>query len=452
MTTRKLSRRAFMEATTGAAGAAWAGKALPLDATQIPTKAAAPSDAVRFGIVGIGMRGSDLLAQSIKLPGVECAGACDLYDGRVELAKEIIGKPVTTTKRYQDLLERKDIDCILAPVPDHWHHNLVMDALSAGKDVYVEKPMTHEVPEGFSMIAAADRYHRIVQVGSQEPSSVVYHKAKALLESKVVGDVCLIESSLGRNSPCGAWVYGIPPDLSPETLDWNTWLGPAPKHAFSRKRWARWRCWMDYGEGVTGDLFVHSLTGIHYLMGVTAPPLRASSSGGLFRWRDGRDVPDVLTTAYDYPGFRVTLRVTLNTGEDEITRVMGPGGMMKILGIENPNAVTVWPEDGKNHGPCDMAWPQKLADPFEQKWHAEHDLKPGTGETVEASGWYAPPHYSSTRDHLWNFFQSVKTRRPSVEDAVFGNNAAIACHMANYSYFNKCVAVWDAEQKRITRA
>ena len=115
---------------------------------------------------------------------------------------------------------------------------------------------------------------------------------------------------MGRNNPCGAWEYAVPPDLSPQTLDWETWLGTAPKRPFDAIRWTRWRCFQDYGEGIPGDLFVHLLTGIHHVMGVTAPPERAMSAGGLFRFHDGRDVPDVMTTIYDYSKFRAAIRVT----------------------------------------------------------------------------------------------------------------------------------------------
>ncbi len=456
MGSNKISRRDFMGRTAGATLAAGAlgGKAFELEASPIPLPARPlpASDRVRFGMIGVGMRGSDLMATSIRLPGVECATACDLWDGRVTLAKEIGGASLPVTKRYQDILDNKDIDCVVAAVPDHWHKRIVLDAVSAGKDIYVEKPMTHEVPEGFEIIAAAQRTHRIVQCGSQEPSSIVYQKLKELIAQNVVGDLCLIESSLGRNSPCGAWEYGIPPDLSPQTLDWETWLGPAPKIPFNKEHWARWRCWQVYGEGVSGDLFIHMLTGIHFVLGVKDPPQRALSTGGLFRWHDGRDVPDVLTTTYEYPAFRVTLRVTLNTGDPEVYRFMGSRGILHLDGIEDPSGFTISAQDGKDHSPCTPAWPHPMAATFAKKWRADHAQAPGTAQALERVSYEAPRDYSDTRDHLWNFFQSVRTRRPSVEGPEFANAAAIACHMANFSYFNQCLAVWDEGKREIVKA
>ncbi len=141
-----LSRRDFMR-TVGAAGAAATAQTFWLEprALAASPRPVPPSDMVRFGIIGVGMRGAGLLSTAIGLPGVECVAACEVYDGRQTLAKEIVNKPITITRRYQDLLERKDIDCIIAPLPDHWHKQIVVDCCAAGKDVYVEKPMTHTV-------------------------------------------------------------------------------------------------------------------------------------------------------------------------------------------------------------------------------------------------------------------------------------------------------------------
>ncbi len=440
----RISRRDFMRRT---AGATLAARSIMLEASPIPAppRPVAPSDRVRFGIIGVGMQGSGLLRTSIRLPGVECVAACDLYDGRRELAQEIVEKPIPTTRRYQELLENKEIDCIIAAVPDHWHKQIVVDCCNAGKDVYCEKPMTHAVSEGFEMIAAEQKHNRIVQIGSQRRSSIVYAKAKELYEKGAIGEVCLVEAGMGRNDPCGAWQYTVPPDISPQTVDWETWLGSAPKRPFDPQRWTRWRCWQDYGEGIPGDLFVHLLTGIHYVCGITAPPERALSSGGLFRWNDGRDVPDVMTTLYEYPKFRATLRVTLNTDAAEYTRLMGTRGSLEI----HDERLTYSPQEGADDGPCTPGWPKKMRADFGEHWHEEHDPKPATQTAVESTSFYAPLGYDGDREHLWNYFQSVRTRRPSVEDATFGNNAAIACHMANFSYFKKTVATWDEAGKKI---
>lgn len=454
MADKQMSRRSFMGRAAGATGVTLAARSIRLEATPIglPARPRAPSDTVCFGILGVGMRGEGLLRTAIELPGVECVAAGELYTSRQELAKQIVGKPIQVTGRYQDLLDNKEIDCIIAALPDHWHERIVLECCKAGKDVYVEKPMTHLLEQGFTMIDAAKTHNRIVQVGAQEPGSVLYPKARELIRQGVIGDVCLIESSLGRNNPCGAGDFAVPPNLSPQTLDWDTWLGPAPKRPFDKLRFTRWRCWQDYGEGISGDLFVHSLTGIHYAMDVAAPPKRAATVGGLFRWHDDRDFPDVMTALYEYPKFRVTLRVTLNTDEDEVSRFMGTRGLLEMNGLENPSGFTLWPQDGKDHSPCTPGWPKEMKAAYDEEWEAEYGIPPGSASPIEATRYFVPPHYDSTREHLWSFFQSVKSRQPSVEGAEFGNNVAIACHMANYSYFHNTMAVWDAEARKIKSA
>src|SRR6266513_1031244 len=227
---------------------------LPRDLIFAPDAASA---GVRFGMIGVGMQGNWLLSESIKLPGVECAAACDLYDGRHTLAREIVRADLPVTRRYQTLLEDKNIDCIVAAVPDHWHKQVVVDAVSAGKDIYCEKPMSHSPADGVAMVDAAKKTGRMVQNGSQRVSSQICAKARELIAQGKLGDLMLVEGWLGRNDPTGAWQYPPPPDLSPQTLDWDTWQGTVPKRSFDPNIFARWRCWKEYGTGVAGDLLVH---------------------------------------------------------------------------------------------------------------------------------------------------------------------------------------------------
>jgi predicted dehydrogenase len=181
------------------------------------------------------MQGSGLLTNALTLPGVDCTAAADLYDGRHTLAQEIVGHKIKTTRKYQELLDDKEIDCIIAAVPDHWHKQVVVDAVSAGKHIYCEKPMSHSAADGIAMVAAYKKTGRVVQIGSQRVSSVICAKAKELLASGLIGDLNLVEGSLGRNDPCGAWEYPPPPDASLETIDWETWQGTVPKRPFDAK-------------------------------------------------------------------------------------------------------------------------------------------------------------------------------------------------------------------------
>src|SRR5215831_16741707 len=233
----RLSRRAFLQTGATAAGGLAATKHILLEPSVAAAQAnaVAPSDRMRFGIIGVGMQGSGLLRNAITIAGVQCVAAADLYDGRHTLAKELTGNPsLPTTRHYQELLDRKDIDCIVAAVPDHWHKRVVVDACNAGKDIYCEKPMSHTVADGRAMVEAAQKNNRIVQIGSQRVSSVLCAKAKEMYSSGAIGDVEMVELTLGRNDPTGAWQYPPPPDLSPQTLDWDTWLNDAPRISFDK--------------------------------------------------------------------------------------------------------------------------------------------------------------------------------------------------------------------------
>ena len=448
---KDLSRRQFLHRTAAAAGAlATANTILLRDARldAAPYPAVPPSDRLRFGIIGIGMEGSGVLAIAVQLPGVECVAAADLYDGRHALAREITGKAnLPATRRYQELLDNKEIDCILAAVPDHWHKQVVVDSVRAGKPIYCEKPMSHSAADGVEMVAAAKATGRIVQIGSQRVSSVICGKAKELLAKGIIGDLTLVEGSLGRNDPTGAWEYPPPPDLSLQNFDWNTWQGTAPKKSWdpdmSPKYFARWRCWKEYGTGVAGDLLVHLVSGMMYMLGFNEPPKRVQCSGGILRWKDGRNMPDVQNALYEYSAIAAPVYLRLNLGGEstEIYRFYGSKGVLEVT----EHGIAYSPQTGKDESPSYYAvsFPKPLRDEYLKQWHAEHDPAPGKEPTMDGFS-YTGISWDELKPHLWTFFQAVRTNQPVTEDAVFGHNAALACHMANESYFRKSPTTWDA--------
>jgi predicted dehydrogenase len=398
-------------------------------------------------MIGIGMQGSALLGGAISLPNVECVAAADLYDGRHTLSKEITENPsLPTTRNYQELLDRKDIDCIVAAVPDHWHKRVVVDACNAGKDIYCEKPMSHTVADGFAMVDAAGKNKRIVQIGSQRVSSALCAKAHDMYKDGAIGEVEMVELTLGRNDPTGAWEYPPPPDLSPETLDWSTWLNEAPKISFDKYRFARWRCWRDYGTGVAGDLMVHLISGMLVTLGWNEVPRSASALGGIYRFKDGRDMPDLHTVLFDYHGIPVYVRLGLGTETPELARFMGPKGLLDA----SENDLKYSPQTGEDSAPSYYAYgyPAKLREAYFKQWHAEHDPVLGH-EPIYGDVTYRGHDWDDVRPHLQNFFNAVRSRKPVVEDAVFGNHAAIACHMANESYFSKKPVLWDEASKTL---
>ncbi len=445
-----LTRRTFMHIGAGSVAAKAAAKMTLLQPAAFwgANRLVAPSDRARFASIGTGTRGCELLTASLAVSGVECVAVCDLYDSRHEAAREAVQKQVPATRNYKEILDRKDVDAVIVAVPDHQHRRIVVDACAAGKDVYCEKPMSHTVEDGFAMVEAVRKGNRIMQVGSQRVSNVLYEKARELYSSGALGEVFLIEGSSNRNSPSGAWVYPIPPDASEQTIDWNAFLVGAPKRPFDAARFFRWRCFADYGEGLAGDLFVHLLSGIHFISGTNEAPLRAQSAGGLFRWKDGRDFPDLIETVYDYPNFRISLYCNLNNQGGEPIKFHGTKGTLEIIDQTMtfaPQDITPKPETYSTKG-----WPARLRNEYLAKWAAEHP-QPASLEyqAFESEIFTVPFGYSDVSAHQENFFNAVRTRKSPVENEIFGNNAAIGCHLANYAYFKKTIATWDESSKTI---
>jgi len=448
MTKDSLSRREFVELGAVVAGASLVGHRILAGAEPMSRASGsnAPSDRVRFGMIGIGMQGNYLLSQSIRLKDVECAAACDLYDGRHVLAREIVRPDLPVTRRYQELLDNKDIDCIVAAVPDHWHRQVVIDAVSAGKDIYCEKPMSHSAADGVAMLDAAKKSGRIVQIGSQRVSSQICAKAREMISQGAIGNLMLVEGWLGRNDPTGAWEYPPPPDLSLQNLDWDTWQGRVPKRPLDPKIFARWRSWKEYGTGVAGDLLVHLVSGMIYMTDMNRPPTQAMSVGGIRRWPDGRNMPDVHAVSYYYGDLPVYLRLNLGTEMPETYRFQGSKGILEVTG----SSITLTPQSGRDMSPSYYAssFPRAMREAYIKEWHAENDPKLAQmplEQTISLHG----PDYDDVRPHLENFFNAVRSRKPVVEDATFGHNAALACHMANESYFRKAIVTWDEGSRTI---
>ena len=209
---------------------------------------------------------------------------------------------------------------------------------------------------------------------------------------------------------------------------------------------ARWRCWKQYGTGVAGDLMVHLISGMMYTLGWNEPPQRAQAFGGVYRFADGRNLPDVHTVLFEYPHLPVYCRLTLGTETEEVARLMGSKGVLELGEFELRHS----PQSGLDRAPSyySSSFPQKMREQYVKQWHRQHDPKVGQEPIFETSV-YKGHDYDDVRPHLWTFFQAVKSRQPVVEDAVFGHHAALACHMANESYFRKSPVSWDASSGSI---
>jgi len=409
-----------------------------------------PNDKIRIALIGAGGMGSGDVNSALTTGLAELVAVADIYDGRLTRAKEIWGSHIQTTRDYREILAKKDIDAVIIGTPDHWHAKISVDAMNAGKDVYCEKPMVQKVDDGHQVIDASKKTGRIIQVGSQRVSSVIYDKARQLLASGAIGELNLVEAWWDRNSAIGAWQSSVPPAASPANIDWDRFLGQAPKRAFEPVRLFRWRNYQDYGTGVAGDLFVHLFSGLHFITGVEGPE-RVFATGGLRYWKDGRDVPDVMMGLYDYPAqnkmpaFNLALRVNFVNGAGETSgfRFVGSEGIMTVGGNVTLSKVTRESEPGYTIG----TFPNKVQDDFVKAYRDKYPPQKPTADGMKPQGeqvFSAPRGYSDHLDHHRNFLEAVKSRRPVVEDALFGLRAAGPALLSNRSYFEKKTLFWNA--------
>ncbi|MEO7768794.1 MAG: Gfo/Idh/MocA family oxidoreductase, partial [Ferruginibacter sp.] len=425
----------------------------------ISTKKISANDKIRIGLIGSGIIGHYDADTALKVDGVELVAVCDLYTGRLDRAKEKWGSPQFTTKDYRELLAKKDIDAVLICTPDHWHQRIAIDAMNAGKHVYCEKPMIQKIEEGQAIIDTQKKTGKVFQVGSQRASSVAILEAKKYFEKGAIGELAYVEAYCDRTDAKGAWQYSIPTDASPATVDFDRFLGHAPKVPFDPIRFFRWRNYKDYGTGSAGDLIVHLLTGLHTITSSIGPN-KIFALGEVNYWKDGRDAYDLINSFMTYPqtatlpSFQLYTRINLASGE-------GKGGFgLKMIGTEG--AIDIGWNDFKlmtlkrsaapgfgGYDSFDSFSAQQKED--YKKWYAAKygDAKGGyeMGKTIEFA---APDKYDDRLDHMITFFNGIRSGTPIPEDATFGLRAAgpsIACNLSAAQ--NKALN-WDAVKMKLT--
>ncbi|SEW54655.1 Gfo/Idh/MocA family protein [Chitinophaga arvensicola] len=456
------SRRKFIKYLGGTAALLGVGS-LAVTASETehveilqPEKRVTPNDKIRIACVGMGIMGFGDVDTAIKVPGVELVGAADLYTGHLAKVKEVYGSHVFTTRDYRELLKRKDIDAIIVATPDHWHDTIAIAAMEAGKAVYCEKPMVQQIEEGHRVIEAQKRTKAVFQVGSQRVSSVALAEARKRYQAGEIGQLNVVEARMDRHSALGAWQYSIPPDASPATVDFDTFLKDTAKMPFDPVRFFRWRNYRAYGTGIPGDLFVHLISGLHFITG-SLGPTSIYASGNLVQWKDGRDVPDVVVAIFDYPetkehpAFQMTLRVNFadGGGGGEYTRLIGTEGVLELGWNDFKIKKHKLPE-APGYGGWDTynTFTKEQKDLYVKNYNAKYPAD--KRNAIETSSAYAAPKgYDDRLEHFTNFFESMRTGKPVVEDAVFGLRAAGPALVTNESYFSKKLINWDPVNMKI---
>jgi len=410
----------------------------------------AANERITLGVVGSGARAQQLMEVVRHVPGVEIVAVCDAYKGRAKRAQARTNGRARIYGHYKEILGNPEIDTVIIGTPDHWHKQMALEALAAGKDVYIEKPMTYTTEEGLEVVNAVKQHGRILQVGSQGMSSRTEQAAHKMIKEGRLGQVTFVRASFNRNTAGGAWIYPIPPDATEDTVNWEAFLGPAPKRPFSLERFFRWRCYWDYSGGIATDLFVHLVNSTHYMMEAEMPK-KVLATGELYRWKESREVPDTLNAILVYPeGFTANLSSTFNnqSAAESGFEILGTEGSLAFRGgqlqffTENAYEDNRWVVE---------SWEEKLeqayySDPEIQKLEMPSTLAPTmkqSGETWEEWG------MESTYTHMIDFFESVRTRKAPVEDASVGHHAAACAHMVNKSVRENRTVEWDFSKDTI---
>jgi predicted dehydrogenase len=432
------------------------GLSVPLLAgSGVPQKSTSSNDKIQIALIGSGGMGQEDARSSVASGMTKLVAASDCYDGRLEHMKEQYGRDIFVTKRYEEILARKDIDAVIIGTPDHWHQKITLDALAAKKDVYCEKPMVQHVDDGLAVVQAQNHSNQILQIGSQRVSSVLYKKAQQLFRSGTIGKLNMVEAWWDRNSAVGSGEYLIPPDANTETCDWDRFQGPAPRADWDPKKFFRWRGYREYGTGVAGDLFVHMFSGLHFITGAQGPT-RVFATGGLRFWKDGRNVPDFFIGLYDYPdspshpAFNLILRVNFVDGAQENSgfRFTGSDGIMTVGDTVTLSRQSQPSEPGYTIG----TFSQPMQEAFLKRYRARYPELKLSAASLQASHqevYEASEEYSDHRDHHLNFALAIRSRKPVTEDATFGFRAAGPALLSNISYFEERTVRWNAAAMKI---
>ena len=382
-----VSRRTFFAGAVTAAGA---------------VSVAGANDRVRLGVIGCGGRGKHLINKAKEAGGAEFIAVCDVWDQRMNEAEKAIGASVQRHKDYRALIARKDLDAVIVATTDHHHSHIAADACRAGKDVYVEKPMTSLPMQGHDMVKAVKENNRILQVGVQQRSNEPFLAAKkAFVDTGRLGKVHMVRTVWNAN---GGYLEKPPAGMEtkPRDLDWEAWLGWLPQIPWDPKRYFnRFSYWDISTGGQTGGLFVHMVDVVHWYLGVSKP-LSAVAVGGIYQYDDGRDTPDNINFILDYPGglnvtFEATITDLLPADSADIV-FFGEGGRLSIF-----------------RGHCRFLPANR-----------------GPVETLPSG----PEH-----PHMGNFLECVRSRKqPNVVDGHYG---ALACHIGNQAYKEGRRVMWD---------
>ncbi len=434
------TRRAFLSrstaAVTGLASAATAAGKLPGAAARSArsnTRVLGANDRINLGVIGIGSIGTahlrTLMPQAEETNDLQVVAASDLYTKRKELARSIAQLTEQQIHHdYREMLARPDVDAVLIATPDHWHGQMALDAIAAGKDVYLQKPMTYTIEEARKIAEAAKASGRIVQVGVQGTSDPRFRIAKEIILAGEIGEPVAAQGNASRNSINGEWNWRVEPEGTPETIDWKRWLGTAPKRRFSAERFFRWRKYWDYSGGIATDLFYHSLSPLMQTLGPQFPT-RVTAAGGIYVQKD-REVPDTYMTLIEYPSFTIDLAGCMansSMGRLHSEVIYGYKGTITFRRgqvVLTPESVFLNPQERSAGTP-----PVKTFDVPPRKQYAV-DI-------------------GNCRAHTENFFECMRSRKQPNLDAETGYMVMVAIRLGVDAYRQGAAKLFDPGTQKV---
>ena len=393
------------------------------------------NDRVQVGLIGcgnLGMRHLRLYLKPILDDGTaRLAGISDIYKMAKERARQQAQLDTKDVHHdYHDLIARKDIDAIYVVTPEHWHFRMAMDALNAGKDVYLEKPMTYTVEQAKELAGEVKKTGRVLQVGAQWCSDPRYHAAREAIEKGWIGNVLWAQSTYSMNSVYGVWQYDVEKEATAQTIDWPAFLGSAPKRPFSGERFFRWRKYWDYSNGLVADFFYHRLAPLMVTLGGRFPVL-VSGHGGIYSFKD-RETPDTFSLTAEYPEFSIQITSSAASAGLERyhpTAIYGHEGSIGFFDEKGSDGYIVIRPDSQ----------------FRKKFQE------ATGK-AEVTIPTKPSHPNDIRiNHARNFFECVKTRKQPVLHAGLAYQTMTAIKLSADSYRERRMLAWDPQTERIAK-
>jgi predicted dehydrogenase len=400
----QVSRRVFLRSGLATAGATTL--ALPA------VKAVGANERINVGCIGTGGRCRALMQALARVPNVRIAAVCDIYGPHLDLGRRLADPQAVASRDYREILGRKDIHAVLIGSPDHWHVPMTVDACAAGKDVYVEKPLTHNLSEGRAVIEAQNRHRRIVQVGTQQRSMPQFQRARELVRAGRLGQVHKVHLTWNRNTDR---VRRGPQNVDERQLDWRAFLGNAPAQPFDDYRFRNWRWFWDFGNGILTDLMVHFIDVVHWYFDLDHP-LRATTIGDNYTSRGVWQTPDTIQTLLVYPNeMQVYFEGTFCNARN--------GAMLEFMGTD----ATLYLDRGRYE-----IHPERGRGRYEE-------MVLGSGN--RGRDFYDRPDGELL--HLTNWIECIRSRRRPNCPAEAGVSAAAAAHLGNQAFRNNRVAVWQ---------